>query len=133
MVWDSNNQRWFDGNTEDEQEQYSHIDEHLQGTSTRLFLWWTRKCYETTCCETGWSTATPLVEICGSGQRKCYSIYLHLPLLNSYILVSACGWKKISQRPLEKPASTNSSIARMDSSGNKHWPVPLKQLWCCLC
>jgi hypothetical protein len=53
---------------------------------------------------------------------------LDLPLPNSYILVSACGWKKISQRPLEKPASTTSNIGRLDSSGNKHWPVPLKQL-----
>jgi len=27
-----------------------------------------------TCCETGWSAATPLVQICGSGQRNCYFI-----------------------------------------------------------
>jgi len=27
-----------------------------------------------TCCETGWSAATPLVHICGSGQQNCYFI-----------------------------------------------------------
>jgi len=79
------------------------------------------------CCETGSTTATPLVQICGCGAKKLLLHLLDLPLLNSYV-ISACGWMKISQRPLQKPASTASSIGRMNSSGNKHWPVPLKHL-----
>jgi hypothetical protein len=62
----------------------------------------------------------------GSGQRNCSSI-LDLAILNSYVLVLACGWKKISHRPLGKPASTESNISRLDSSGNKHCPLPLKK------
>jgi hypothetical protein len=34
------------------------------------------------------------------------------------------------QRPLGRPASVESTVGRLDSTGNKHWPVPSSGLRC---
>jgi len=69
---------------------------------------------------------------------------LDLTIVNSYILLSSCGGKKISHRdfrltliremlvragheprpsmPVGRPAPASTNIARLDTLHNKHWP-----------
>jgi len=69
---------------------------------------------------------------------------LDLAIVNSYILLSSCGGKKISHRdfrhtliremlaqsgheprpsmPLERPAAASNNTGRLDTRHNKHWP-----------
>ena len=81
---------------------------------------------------------------------------LGLAILNSYILHSLCGGKKISHRdfqftlvrnmlahagpeqriprPLGKPPNVELHIARFKVFGSKHWPIPSEtQLRCRMC
>ena len=78
---------------------------------------------------------------------------LHLPILNSYILHSSCGGKKMSHRdfrytlvrnmlthagperriprPLGRPPNVESHVARLEVCSSKHWPIPSEmQLRC---
>jgi hypothetical protein len=70
---------------------------------------------------------------------------LYLSIVNSYILLSSCGGKKISHRdfrptliremlarsgyepqpsmPVGRPAQTSTNIGRLDTCHNKHWPA----------
>ena len=87
----------------------------------------------------------------GSGQKKLFFHLLDLVIVNSYILLSSCGGKKISHRdfqltlfremlawaghepqpsmPVGRPAPASINIGRLDTHHNKHWPgrIPTKQ------
>jgi hypothetical protein len=104
-----------------------------------------------------WQVATrPTVEH-GSGQRSLFFFYLlDLAILNSYILLSSRGRKKISHRdfrlvliremlaragheprpsmPVGRPTPASTNIGRLDTCHNKHWQVhnPTKRR-CRLC
>jgi len=80
----------------------------------------------------------------GSGQKKLFFHLLDLAIVNSYILLSSCGGKKISHRDLRlilfremlarsghgprpsmsvgRPAPASNNIGRLDTHHNKHWP-----------
>jgi len=93
--------------------------------------------------ELGWPIATrPAVEH-GSGRKALFHL-LDMAIVNSYVLLSSCGGKKISHRdfrltlirerlaraghepqpsmPVERPARPSNNIARLDTRHNKHWP-----------
>jgi len=77
--------------------------------------------------------------------KKLFFHLLNLTIVNSYILLSSCGGKKISRRdfrltliremlaragheprpsmPFGRPARTSTNIVRLDTRHNKHWPV----------
>ena len=77
--------------------------------------------------------------------KKFFFHLLDLTIVNSYILLSSCGGKKISHRdfrltliremlaragheprpsmPVGRPAQTSTNIVRLDTRHNKHWPV----------
>ena len=79
-----------------------------------------------------------------SGQKKLFFHLLDLAVINSYILLSSCGGKKISHRdfwlaliremlaqsgdeprpsmPVGRPASASNNTGRLDTRHNKHWP-----------
>ena len=104
----------------------------------------------------GWPVATrPAVER-GSGQKKLFFHLLDLSIVNSYILLSSCGRKKISHRYFRltlvremlarsgheswpyvnvgRPAAASTNIGRLDTRHNKHWPGRnTKQRWCRVC
>ena len=88
--------------------------------------------------------------------KKLFFHLLDLAILNSYILLSSCGGKKIShssfrnalvmgmlayagqvrqlERPMGRPAGTDKHVNRLDFSDSEHWPVPSKtQLRCRVC
>ena len=88
--------------------------------------------------------------------KKLFFHLLDLAILNSYILYSSCGGKKISHRdfrftlvrnmlahagperrtprPLGRPPHVEAHVARLEVSGSKHWPVPSEtQLRCRVC
>ena len=88
--------------------------------------------------------------------KKLFFHLLDLPILNSYILHSSCGGKKISHRdfqhthvrnmlayggperrlptPLGRQHNVELHIARLEVYRSKHWPTqPGKQLRCRLC
>jgi hypothetical protein len=76
--------------------------------------------------------------------KKLFFHLLDLAILNSYILFSSCGEKKISHRdfrltliremlaragheprssmPVGRPAPPSTNIGRLDTRHNKHWP-----------
>ena len=76
--------------------------------------------------------------------KKLFFHLFDLAFVNSYILLSACGGKKISHRnshltlikemlarsgheprpskPVGRPAPASTDIARLDTRHNKHWP-----------
>ena len=78
--------------------------------------------------------------------KKLFFHLLDLAILNSYILLSSCGGKKISHRdfrftpvrnmlaqagyqrtvprPLGRRPSAAAQVNRLEASGSKHWPVP---------
>jgi len=77
--------------------------------------------------------------------KKLFFHLLDLAIVNSYILLSSCGGKKISHRdfrltlireilarsgyeprpsmPVGRPAQTFTNIGRLDTRHNKHWPA----------
>ena len=85
--------------------------------------------------------------------KKLFLHLLDLAILNSYILHSSCGGKKIShrdfrftlvrnmlahagpeRRPLGRPPKVEKRVARLEVCGSKHWPTPSKtQLRCRVC
>jgi hypothetical protein len=88
--------------------------------------------------------------------KKLFFHLLDLAILNSYILLSSCGGKKISlsrfrlklvngmlahawqvrqlQRPMGTPAGTDEYVDRLEESDSEHWPVPSKtQRRCHVC
>jgi len=76
--------------------------------------------------------------------KKLFFHLLDLAIVNSYILLSSCGGKKISHRdfrltliremlarsgheprpsmPVGRPASASDNTGRLDTCHNKHWP-----------
>jgi len=85
--------------------------------------------------------------------KKLFFHLLDLAILNSYILHSSCGGKKISHRdfrhnlerntlahagperrvprPLFRPPNVESQITRLEVCSSKHWPIPSEtQLRC---
>jgi hypothetical protein len=82
-------------------------------------------------------------------KKKLFFHLLDLAVLNSYILLSSCGGKKITprefrlalvrnmlahagQQPRVQPANIVNKVSRLDTTGgNKHWPVPSNRLQCC--
>ena len=95
---------------------------------------------------TVWQTVTPSAVAHSSGQKKLFFHLLDLAILNSYILHSSCGGKKISHTdfrftlvrnmlahvgpewrvtwPLGRPANVESHIASLEVCGSKHWTIP---------
>ena len=92
----------------------------------------------------GWPIATrPAIEH-GSGQKSSFSTCWTLAIVNSYILLSSCGGKKILHRdfwltliremlarseheprpsmPVWRPASASNNTGRLDKRHKKHWP-----------
>ena len=88
--------------------------------------------------------------------KKLFFHLLDLAVLNSYILHSSCGCKKISHRdfrytlvrntsahagpkrrvprPLDRPPNVESHVAMLEVCGSKHWPTRSEmQLGCRLC
>ena len=88
--------------------------------------------------------------------KKLFFHLLDLAILNSYILYSSCGGKKISHRDfrynlvrnmlayagpewrvpraLGRPPNVESHVARLEVCGSKHWPTPSEtQLSCRVC
>ena len=88
--------------------------------------------------------------------RKLFFHLLDLAIVNSYILLSSCGGKKISHRdfrltiiremlarsgheprpskPAGRPAPASTNIGRLNTRHNKHWPGGnSKQRRCCVC
>jgi len=88
--------------------------------------------------------------------KKLFFHLLDLAILNSYILLSSCGGKKMSHRdfrytlvrnmlahagpewriprPLGRPPNVESHVARLEVCGSKHWPIPSEtQLGCRVC
>jgi hypothetical protein len=88
--------------------------------------------------------------------KKLFFHLLELAILNSYILLSSCGGKKISHRdfrfilvrnmlaqagyqrtvprPLGRRASAAAQVNRWEASCSKHWPVPCAtQVRCRVC
>lgn len=88
--------------------------------------------------------------------KKLFFHLLDLAILNSYILLSSCGGKKISharfrnalvtgmlahagqvrrlQRPMGRPVGTDKRVSRLEDSDSEHWPVRSKtQLRCRVC
>jgi len=88
--------------------------------------------------------------------KKLFLHLLDLAILNSHILRSSCGGKKVSHRdfrytlvrnmlayagperriprPLGKPPNVESHVARLEVCGSKHWPIPSEtQLRCRVC
>ena len=77
--------------------------------------------------------------------KKLFFHLLDLTIVNSCILLSSCGGKKISHRdfrpiliremlarsgneprpsmPVGRPAQTSTNIGRLDTRHNKHWPA----------
>ena len=92
----------------------------------------------------GWPIATRPAAEHGSGQKNLFFHLLDLAIVNSYILLSSCGGKKISHgdfhlnlfkemlarsghepRPpmhVGRPAPTSANTGRLDTRHNKHWP-----------
>jgi len=102
----------------------------------------------------GWPTATRPAAEHGSGQKKKLFFHLFdLAIVNSYILLSSCGGKKISHRdlrltiiremlarsgheprlsmPVGRPAPASTNIGRLDTRHNKHWPGRDPKQWRC--
>jgi len=91
----------------------------------------------------GWPIATRSAVKHGSGQKNSFHL-LDLAIVNSYILLSSCGGKKISHRDFRltliremlawsgheprpsmsvgQPASASYNTGRLDTRDNKHWP-----------
>jgi len=88
--------------------------------------------------------------------KKLFFHLLDLAILNSYILHSSCGGKKMSHRdfrytlvknmlahagpewrvprPLGRPLNIEWLVARLEVCGSKHWPIPSEtQLRCRVC
>jgi hypothetical protein len=88
--------------------------------------------------------------------KKLFFHLLDLAILNSYILLSSCGGKKISHRNFQFTLATNmlaqagyqqtvprplgrlscaaAQVNRLEASGSKHWPVPCAtQVTCRVC
>jgi len=88
-------------------------------------------------------------------KKLCFHL-LDLAILNSYILLSSCGGKKISHtdfrytlvrnllehagperrvpRPLGRPPNVELHVNRLELSGSKHWPTRSEtQLRCRVC
>ena len=88
--------------------------------------------------------------------KKLFFQLLDLAILNSYILHSSCGGKKISHRdflftlvrnmlahagpecriprPIGRPPYVESQVARLEVCGSKHWPTQSEtQLRCHMC
>jgi hypothetical protein len=88
--------------------------------------------------------------------KKLFFHLLDLAILNSYILLSSCGGKKISlrrfrltlvngmlahawqvrrlQRPMGRPAGTDERVNRLEECGSEHWPGQSRtQLRCHVC
>ena len=101
----------------------------------------------------GWPIATRPAVVLGSGRKSSLFHVLDLAIVNSYILLSSCGGKKISHRdfrltliremlawagyeprpsmPVGRPASASKNIGRLDTHHNKHWPGRNhKKVWC---
>jgi len=91
--------------------------------------------------------------------KKLFFHLLDLAIVNSYILLSSCGAKKISHRefrltiiretlaqsgqeqqpsmpmgrPMGRPAPASTNIRRLDTRHNKHWPGCNHKQWrCCM-
>jgi hypothetical protein len=84
---------------------------------------------------------------------KLFIHFLDLAIVNSYILLSSCGGKKVSHRdfrptliremlahsgyeprpsmPVGRPAQTSTNIVRLDTRHNKHWPSRNPTQWHC--
>ena len=91
-----------------------------------------------------WPIATRPAVKHGSGQIKLFFHLSELSIVNSYILLSSCGGKKISHRDFRltliremlarsghesrpskhvgRPAPAFTSIGRLDTHHSKHWP-----------
>jgi hypothetical protein len=87
--------------------------------------------------------------------KKLFFHLFNLAVLNSYILLSSCGGKKLPhknfwvallsnmlevagqeqqlQRTVRRPPNTSVNIGRLENSFNKHWPGPFKPGSCCVC
>ena len=88
--------------------------------------------------------------------KKLFFHLLDLAILNSYILLSSCGGRKIShsrfrltlvngmlahawqiqriQRPMGRPAVTDMRVSRLEECDSEHWPGPsITQLRCRVC
>jgi len=88
--------------------------------------------------------------------KKLFFYLLDLSILNSYILYSSYGGKKMShrdfrftlvrnllahagperrlRRPLGRPRNVESHVAGLEFCGSKHWPIPSEtQLRCRVC
>jgi len=88
--------------------------------------------------------------------KKLFFHLLDLAILNSYILHSSCGGKKMSHRdfrytlarnmlahagperrvprPLGRQPNVESHVVRLEVCGSKHWPIPSEtQLRCHMC
>jgi hypothetical protein len=88
--------------------------------------------------------------------KKLFFHLLDLAIVNSYILISSCGGKKVSHRdfrltliremlarsgyeprpsmPVGRPAWASTNIVRLDTRHNKHWPrCNPKQQRCRVC
>ena len=85
--------------------------------------------------------------------KKLFFHLLDLAIVNSYILLSSCGGKKISHRdfrlaliremlarsgheprpsmPVGRPASASNNTGRLDTRHNKHWPGLSNMKWRC--
>jgi hypothetical protein len=101
-------------------------------------------------------TVTPPAVEHSRGRKKLFFHLLVLTILNSYILHSSCGGKKISHRDfrftlvrnmlahagperrvprsLGRPPKIEKFVARLEVCGSKHWPIPSEtQLRCRVC
>jgi hypothetical protein len=80
--------------------------------------------------------------------RKLFFHLLDLAVLNSYVLLSSCGGRKMShrdfrialvtnmvahagqvqqlERPMGRPASAVTRVSRLEYSDSEHWPVQSK-------
>ena len=85
--------------------------------------------------------------------KKLFFHLLDLAVVNSYILLSSCGGKKISHRdfrftliremlahsghepwpsmPVGRQASASNNTGRLDTRHNKHWPGRSNTKWRC--
>jgi hypothetical protein len=90
-----------------------------------------------------------IYSICPRTPKWTKTLFFHLldlAILNSYILLSSCGGKKISHRdfrfalvrnilgqagyertvpsPLQRRPSAAAQMSRLEASSSKHWPIP---------
>ena len=69
--------------------------------------------------------------------KKLFFHLLDLAILNSYILLTSCGGKKMSHRnfqlTLGRAVLVSGNICRLDTLHNKNWPGWGTKWWCRMC